>query len=364
MKNTKKNWAIAMALSLTLGVSSLVAPLTAYADTSTAAAPVSEAPVLISEAPALISMPQNLVNYLQGDAIVKTPLENGQLFVTVNDMDVVLNISDETLAISTKTGLPASLKDLKANDRIFVYYSAAMTRSLPPQSHAIAIVTEVEKDKSHAQLFTVKEVISQKAGEVRALNKEGDLIVTFTKDISLTPFKTKQMTSLEDITVGTQLFIWYDIVAMSYPGQTGATKAVLIGQEEGFGPRAVYTPWTGLDAVIVKINNIAITLGDKKLMDQNGLLMLPLSTVAQNLGFKVTWNSKDRSILLDDGTVKTTIVIGEDSYFKASSKAIGLTQSFNLGVAPTIINGRTYVPASLFNLLYSDSKAVKIEIKQ
>jgi len=182
--------------------------------------------------------------------------------------------------------------------------------------------------------------------------------------MSLTPFKTKQMTSIEDITVGTQLFIWYDIVAMSYPGQTGATKAVLIGQEEGNGPRAVYTPWAGLDTVTVKINNVAIPFGDKKIMDQNGHLMVPLNTVAQKLGFKLTWNSKERSILMDDGTVKTTIVIGEDSYFKASSKAIGLTQAFNLGAAPTIVSGRTYVPASLFNLLYSDSEAVKLEIKQ
>ena len=65
--------------------------------------------------------------------------------------------------------------------------------------------------------------------------------------------------------------------------------------------------------------------------------MLPLRAVAEDIGFKVTWNGVDRSILLDNGTVKTTLYIGEDRYFKASSQAIGLTQNFHLGAAPTFI---------------------------
>jgi len=288
MKNIKKNWAIALVLSLTLAASSLASPVTAYADTS-----------------------------ITASAIVKAPLENGKLLVTVNDMEIALTISAETLVISNKTGQPASLEDLKANDRIFAYYSAAMTKSLPAQSHAIAIVTEVEKDKSHAQLFTVKEIISRNAGEVRALNQEGDLVVSITKETPFSPFKTKQMVSLDDITVGTQLFIWYDVVALSYPGQTGATKAVLVGQS-----------------------------------------MVPLRTVAEELGFKVTWNATDRSVSLDDGTVKTTIHIGNDSYFKASSQAIGLTRAISLGAAPVIVDGRTYVPAALFDLLSGDYKGI------
>ena len=352
LHSRKKGW-IALTLSLALGVSGLIAPLSAFADDS---APVSAVPISAE-------LPDNLVHDLKGVATVLAPLENNRLLVKVNDMEVALNISEETLIIDTKTALPSSLGDLKKDDTIFVYYSAAMTRSLPPQSHAIAIVTGVEEFKAHAELFTVKEIISKEDGVIRALNKEGDLIVAFTKEIPFTPYKTKQMVRVEDIAVGTQLFIWYEIVAMSYPGQTGATQAVLIGQEEGLGPRAVYTPWAGAEAANLVINDKTIALGAQKLMNHNGHLMVPLATVAQSLGFKITWNGADRTVGLDDGTVKTTLTIGEDSYYKASSQAIGLTQSFSLGGAPTIVNGRTYVPASLFNLLYSDNEAVRIEVK-
>ncbi|PKM85035.1 MAG: hypothetical protein CVU86_04040 [Firmicutes bacterium HGW-Firmicutes-11] len=305
MKAQKKGFAFALILSLTLVVASVATPMMAFADASGIEAP-------------------SISDQLKGDAIVKVPLIDDQLFVTVNEMDLVLNISEETLVIDSKTGLPASLEDLKADDAIFVYYSAAIMKSLPPQSHAIAIVTQVEKNKIHAELFTVKEIISEKDGEIRALNKEGDLIVAFLEEISLTPFKTKQIVTIDDIKIGTQLFIWYDIVALSYPGQTAATKAVLVGQ-----------------------------------LDENGFLTLPLRAVAESLGFQVTWNGEERSVLLDDGVVKTTLFIGEDSYFRASSQAIGITQTFQLGSAPTIVDSRTYVPASFFRFIHSDNGEVK-----
>ena len=349
---TKKRPGLAWVLSFILTVATIVTPATVYANTPGIPNPIQA------------SFPADVSNQHKGNAIVKAPLDDDRLLVSVNGMDVALNVSEETLAIDSKTGLPASIKDLKINDAIFVYYSRAMTKSIPPQSRAIAIVTRVESDKSHAELFTVREIISRADSDVRALNKEGDLIVTFQKGISMTPYKAGQTISMEDIQVGTQLFIWYEIVAMSYPGQTGATKAVLVGQEEGLGARAVYTPMAGVDAAAVAIEGKAIQLNGKKLMDQQGLLMLPLRAVAEGLGFKVTWQGEDRSILLDDGIVKTTLFIGQDSYFKASSQAIGLTQSFPLGAAPVLIDSSTYVPASLFNFLYSNGGAVEIEIKE
>lgn len=351
MKTIKKRSALALVLSLTIILTTLATSIAAFGQTPA----TNKTPMLISESRSFYQ--------LKSQAIVKKPLKDGQLLVTVNDMEVALIITDETIIINSQTGLPASLEDIKANDTLFVHYSAAMTRSLPPQSRAIAIVTQIKENIPHAELFTVREIISRKDGEVRALNKEGGLIATFLEENPLTAYKTKQIVTIDDIQVGTQLFIWYDIVLMSYPGQTAAIKAVLVGQEEGLGVRAVYTPMAGADSATVTIQDKTIQKGDKNLLDQRGILMVPLRSVAEALGFTVVWNGKDQSIFLDDGTAKTTLYIGQDSYFKASSKAIGLTQNFCLGQAPTLIESTTFVPASLFNLLYSDNNAVKIEVK-
>lgn len=353
MKSIKNKLALVLTLSLALVSNSSFASPAAIQPIS---APVEATDSLAAE------LPSSLVDYLQGMATVKAILENGQLLVTIDGMDVALNISEETLTIDTKTGQVADLSTLKVGNKIYVYYSGAMTRSLPPQSHAIAIVTQVEEYQSHAQLFTVKEIILREDGSVRALNKEGDLIVAFSKENPLTPYKTKQIVGLDDIQVGSQLFIWYEIVAMSYPGQTGATKAVYIGQEEGMGPRAVYTPWGGLEAYGIQIDNKVIAYPTQKPLDKNGHVLVPLRQTAQTLGFSVKWDNASKMIHLDNGSVKTSLTLNDNAYYKASSQAIGLTQNFTLSSAPTLVNGTSYVPAALFNLLYSDNSAVVLEL--
>lgn len=109
----------------------------------------------------------------------------------------------------------------------------------------------------------------------------------------------------------------------------------------------------------IKVNGTV--LESEKSFVRNGKIMLPLRTVAEKLGFKVTWNQEDYTCEIDDGIVKTLVQIGYDRYYKASSKALGLTAPMRFGVSPMLINGVTYVPSELFNLVYSNPEAVKLE---
>ena len=69
--------------------------------------------------------------YLQGEGVVKEVFDNDRLLVKINDMEVALNVGDETMVLDSKTGLMGNLKDLKIGDLIYAYYSPIMTRSLP-----------------------------------------------------------------------------------------------------------------------------------------------------------------------------------------------------------------------------------------
>lgn len=362
MKAFQKGISIALTLTLvaTLSTSSFAAVGETTPSNTVQAVPIS-APAGVQEA---------LPSFLQGQAVVKAVYENGRLLVLVNDMEVALNTSEKTFVLDAKTGLPGNLTSLKVGDLLYVYYSPAMTRSLPPQSFATAIITQVEKDKAHPSFFTVKEVVSRSEKEVRVLNDAGDLIATITKDMPLSPFKTKQIVGLQDIQVGSQLFIWYEIVAMSYPGQTHSQKTLYIGQTETsendaqtpeLGVKPVLVPKDSKQTEKISINGKALALGKYKWQAQNGHVMVPLRVVAEALGFKVTWDGKTKSVNLDDGTVKTNITLGQDGYYKASSKAIGLTQSFEFGAKPVMIGKTLYVPVALFNLLYSDNNAVALQ---
>ena len=271
----------------------LVAVLLAGAGLSVFATPVGSATPTATK-PVVLPTPQ----YLHGEAIVKAPFSENRLLVTIDGMEIALNIGENTLVVDAKTGFPGLLKNLKVGAKIVVYYGPAMTKSLPPQSFATAIVVNVEEGKARPALFVVKEIISKNDKEVRVLNTAGDLIVTITKDVAITPFKTKQIVRLSDIQVGSKLFVWYEIVALSYPGQTGAQKVVYIGQAE---PNKLF----------INGKEIALTVnqapGAVGLLEENGQVLVPLRTVAKALGFAIHWDSKTKMISLDDGTVKTTL---------------------------------------------------------
>lgn len=112
------------------------------------------------------------------------------------------------------------------------------------------------------------------------------------------------------------------------------------------------TERTNKQTYSLNVNDKPVSLGDLTIYKEGSTLMVPLRKTAESLGFKVDW--KGETISIDNGEVKTTLTMGEDKYYKASSQAIGLSQAIPLGAAPIVINGTTYIPVELFNLLYSN----------
>ncbi len=338
MKNWKSNIAMMMAITMAgTGSSAFASAAPVVSNTNSATPPVATAP-------------KELRSTLQGLAIIEALSGDNQVTIKVEQQKIVLNLGDQTLFINATTGLPSSSKDLKVGDSVYVYYSAAMTRSLPPQSSAVAIVTGVENNKTIPKLMTVKEITESSEKSIRFLNTDEDMFVTLLKESPISPFKTKQMVTIKDIQPGSKVFVWYDIVLESYPGQTTATKTVLIGTE----------PVVAKAPTKIVVNNAALNLGNMMIVEKNGKYLIPLKVVSSALGFNLKWEGKTKSARIDDGAVKTTITVGKDAYYKASSKAIGLTNTFLYGAAPEIINGSLYVPTDLFKLIYSNEEIVRV----
>lgn len=102
---------------------------------------------------------------------------------------------------------------------------------------------------------------------------------------------------------------------------------------------------------------------DGKDTDVRACVMVPLRAVAEKLGFTVTWNG-DGSILLDNGVMHSTVIVGQDLYQVTTSNSdlVGMSAPFSLGVPPYVANGTTYVSLGLFDaLLGSQQGAVTME---
>ena len=81
-------------------------------------------------------------------------------------------------------------------------------------------------------------------------------------------------------------------------------------------------------------------------------LMVPARAVGEALGFTVTWLGNNQFVM-DNGEMKTTVTWGVDLYQATASggNALGMTAPFSLGIPPYCVDGVSYVPLALFDVL-------------
>ena len=248
-----------------------------------------------------------------------------------------LNLSDATAVLDTQTGLAVARSAIRVGESVYVYYSPAMTASLPAQSACEAIVVHLDANHAPAHLLTVESAENNVDGSVTVLTDNGGLQLTVSADAAVTPYLTKNIVTIADLRMGQRFFAWYDAVAASYPGQATAAKAVLLPPAD--------------NAKLIMLREGDIAIGEAKI--ENGVVLVPLRKAAEALGFTVTWNAQERDVHLTNGTVQTVVVPGEDSYYMATAipGAVGMSAPEALGAAAYVVNGVTWAPAELLNLL-------------
>lgn len=148
------------------------------------------------------------------------------------------------------------------------------------------------------------------------------------------------------------------IVGMSAPAFASDTKIEKSINSINEGPVLISTYESKSETNNLIINGKNIDLGQLKITINNGTIMVPLKITAESLGFKVNIDKNNKNVSLDNDQIKTNITVGVDSYYYASSNAIGMTAPEQLGSAPIVIDNEVYVPIKIYNLLFNDSKTV------
>ena len=129
-------------------------------------------------------------------------------------------ISEDTYIVKDEKGKLRSPKELKVGQEVMVYYSARMTRSLPPQAQAFAIVIGDVRKEYVPQYFVVDQVQHAADGScVRVLNSTNDVIARIDK------YAYEDYASIKE---GDKLLLWSRVMTMSLPGQTNAEKVVVL----------------------------------------------------------------------------------------------------------------------------------------
>lgn len=251
--------------------------------------------------------------------------------------DLALNLSDETVFLDNAAGTPVSLQDLKEGQAVYVYYSQAMTRSLPPQSAAYAVLTNVGEG-TPAKLHVAEQILTGPEGQVTVATDHGGMLVSAVEETKISSLKDKSVVTAQDLKLGTRFFAWYDVVALSYPGQAAAERIVLLPRQEQ-------------EELEISVNGKIL---DVKAQNRDGVVMVPVRQAADALGFSVSWDQQKREALLTNGQGKVALTVGQDSYqFETAVEgAVGLSAPQSFGAAPEIRDpGVTWAPVQVFDLL-------------
>lgn len=251
---------------------------------------------------------------------------NGDMITITNDnkkTDIVaLHITDDTFVIQNGTGYYLNGFDIREGEQVKAWYGPVLTRSLPPQDKADAVIAGEQNDRPTFTYFNIGKVEPQEDGSVRVLNVNESQYVTIFPQV---------YPDVAELKAGDKMLLWYEFTTMSMPGQATATKAVLLKQ----GPADINISTTaGVIAMDGK------ELADVKLVEKNNTLYVPLRQVAEALGYTVTWNGDAQTAVVYDGPRSAVCTIGSYDYGQQRMRV-------QLQYTPELIDGVTMVPVEM-----------------
>ncbi|EOQ38420.1 stalk domain-containing protein [Butyricicoccus pullicaecorum] len=356
----KKKQILAMGLSAVLACSSVAFA----ADVTAAETTASAADNTAATETTTTAVPQVKESFRTGSMATVSKINmDGEtvssiLVKTTDEQDIQLNLGADTLIVNNETGAAAALSDIKEGDKIYAYYSKAMTRSLPPQSACELILVGVGEN-TPASLHEVGTVSTNEEGMTEVLTADGSMIIRMDDKTTYAPYKTKNIVTKADLTEGTRFLAWYDIVAMSYPGQAYTQKVVILPAAATEETATETQATRETEQTAAETTELTIVAGGKTLEVKgemkDGVAVVPVRAAAEALGCTVSYEQKDGKeyVTVENDTRSMTLEIGTDNYVSTTKieDAVGMTAPAQYGVAPYIVDGTTYAAADLFKAL-------------
>ena len=235
-------------------------------------------------------------------------------------MTVELNINDDTYLLNGVTGEILTWDMLSTGDDVTAYYSPALTRSIPPQGQAIALV--IGKETRRGMFVNVQRIISEDSLGITFLNQNEDMEILIPTD---------DRGQIPNIKAGMNLLVWGDSMTLSLPAKMTATRSQVL--PDTFDMR--------LDKEAGKVWIHGKEAGN--LIVRDDTTFLSLRDAAEALGYKTEWHDSG-VIVVSRGAEYYAMQIGSKDYSKQKMRV-------QLHDVPQMINGITYVPVTVFSQL-------------
>ncbi len=297
---------------------------------------VANTPVLISEdVEAVATIEEHIPTYTMTEGTISELSEEESYIVLGETMEEAkrFNIGEETVIIKAD-GTPASLADCAKGAGVRVYHNMAATFSLPPQSFAKVIII-ADSEQAVLPMYAVVGSITESEEGYSIESADGEFIFNMAKDVAVMPYRTRNIVTASDIKEGSEILVWAEVMTMSIPAQANPTQIMLL-------PQAVEAEASITDVTKVVVNGEAL---DAKVEFIGENLMLPIRSISEKLGYTVTWNGAERSVLVAKGEQNIKVVLDQVAR--------------NAEAGATLIGELTYVPHTFFNELIGQEAVVE-----
>ncbi|CDN43275.1 copper amine oxidase N-terminal domain-containing protein [Paenibacillus sp. P22] len=269
-----------------------------------------------------------------------------KLVTVVSEGDSITNFVVSKNTYSSGTDL------VKSGAELTVFYDTRKPAIMiyPPQFPAEVIVPAADGASS----WKVDQFTTSKEGAEGLLSLDKMLLI---RPSDQTKIILEDGTPFTGELSGRSLAVKYGISTKSIPAQAAPEEIVVlfeeavppIGQAPGDGAEPV-APIDVTDKTIVVEGKIL--KGSAAYTDAKGTVMVPLRPIAEALKYKLTWDAKTKSTLIGPGS---SLQIGKDYY------VYNRTAPIELGTAPALVKGSTYVPLSYFTEVLRMSNAYVFE---
>ena len=246
------------------------------------------------------------------------------IFVTDNVEDpyngYIFHINKENIIVDGKSEEIVTADKLEKGMTISAYYplNTPMALSLPAQlTPSLIVIEDLENIKNFKVSKFDEELLS--ADKMLKLN-----ISENTKILDREGNETEEIKNKD-------LLVIYTVSTRSIPEQTQPQTIIVLDKEEKV---------TELNKI--NINNKEISLKTSIYTNKDNIVMVPLRSIVEELGYEIKWNNESQSLELIKGAQWFNITVGQDNYNFAK-------MIVKLGAAPEIHESSTYVPMNFIN---------------
>ena len=140
-------------------------------------------------------------------------VEEGQIVIE----ELALNTDDNTLVCGTDL-FPT---EIKTGDHVRAIVSTMTTRSIPPQAYAYYVIVCNNPEELVPIYMTVEEV---KDGFI--YSEDGNYEISY-ENSEVSMYRTKNIVKAEELTKGSEIFVYADVMTMSIPALVNPSKIII-----------------------------------------------------------------------------------------------------------------------------------------